>query len=199
MMHKQVQSWGRVRPGVMRSALLLGAVALVGCKKPFPEDTLPDWEERPVTGSFNFDYDQVWEATLEVMGDAATLTDLNKGQGVIRTGWVTDSSDYIFKAYGGTRIPEPIRWRMDLEIKDKNGRTEVFIISKEQIEKDLISADLEFRGAIYQWIDVPSSTSKERAFLESILAQLQSSASQGGSDDYNDDYSDDDYDYDYAQ
>jgi hypothetical protein len=40
------------------------------------------------------------------------------------------------------------------------------------VEKDIISANLTFTGSIYQWIDVPSSSRKERAFLEDVARSL---------------------------
>ena len=50
----------------------------------------------------------------------------------------------------------------------------------------MISVDMEFTGAIYRWIDVPSSTLKERNLLESILKVVESraSGSSGGGSDY---------------
>lgn len=171
--------------------LWIAAIALassVGCApKPFPEDTLPAWEERPVTGTFNADFDTVWDATLAVMGEHADLDKIERNTGRVLTGWVMDSSDYIYKTYGGTRVPEPIRWRMTVDVTRVSGRTEVQMINQEQVEKDLISANLEFTGSIYKWIDVPSSTSKERMLLEEILEVLENRRAQP------------EYDYDYAQ
>ena len=169
---------------IAATALLLA----VGCApKAFPEDTLPAWEERPVTGTFNADFDTVWDATLAVMGEHADLDKIERNTGRILTDWVFDSSDYIYKTYGGTRVPEPIRWRMSVGVTRISGRTEVQMINQEQVEKDLISANLEFTGSIYKWIDVPSSTSKERMLLEEILERLEQKRAQP------------EYDYDYAQ
>ncbi len=175
----------------MSRGLLLSLALLVaaGCApKPFPEDNLPSWEERPVTGTFNASFEDVWDASLEVLCDHAPLDRIERSQGVIQTGWVKDFSDYVYKTYGGTRVPESIRWRMTVDIRKTGGRTEVRMISQEQVEKDLISANLEFTGSVYQWIDVPSSTSKERMLLEEILGLLEQDRSQP---DYG--YDDDNY------
>jgi hypothetical protein len=170
---------------------LLGMTLLAGCfpKNPYPEDKLPSWEERPVTGTFKADYDLVWEATLQVMGEAAPLEIIERTDGEIETGWVRDHSDYIYKTYGGTRIPEPVRWRMRVALRKDGGRTEVEMVAQEQVEKDLISANLEFTGSVYKWIDVPSSTSRERLMLERILVVLDELREAPK----------DPYDYDYAE
>ncbi|MCB9744225.1 MAG: hypothetical protein H6741_03475 [Alphaproteobacteria bacterium] len=165
---------------------MLALLLMLACvPKTFPEDRLPDWEERPVTGTFNADFSKTWDATLTVLGDAAPLDEISKGDGVLTTGWVTDFSDYIFKNYGGTRIPEPIRWRMEVSVKGEGSRTVVTMVSMEQVEKDLISANLQFTGAVYSWIDVPSSTAKEQEFLEAILEEINRPES-GADYDYDD-------------
>ena len=92
-----------------------------------------------------------------------------------------------YTTYGGTRIPAPIRWRLTVDVRRVSGSTEVQIVSQEQVEKDMISANLEFTGPIYKWIDVPSSMAKERLLLEKILAAVD--RKKNGSYD----------DYDYAQ
>ena len=48
------------------------------------------------------------------------------------------------------------------------------IAYQEQVEKDIISANLTFTGAVYEWIDVPSSGGKERTLLESVADALAS-------------------------
>ena len=40
------------------------------------------------------------------------------------------------------------------------------------MEKDIISANLEFTGSIYEWIDIPSSSRKERDALQEIADRL---------------------------
>lgn len=170
--------------------LLLALVA--GCiQRPFPEDDLPEPEERPVVGTFQANYDEVWDAALTVLGDRAPLDEIDKSAGRLTTGWVSDFSDYIYKSYGGTRIPEPVRWRLDAKVvKTTGSTTEVTLLAHEQIEKDMISANLEFTGSIYDWIDVPSSTARERELLEDMLAAVQgTSATVPDADyDYGDDY-----------
>lgn len=163
----------------------------VGCiQRPFPEDTLPEWEERPVVGTFQANYDAVWDAALQVLGDRAPLDEIDKQNGRLTTGWVSDFSDYIFKSYGGTRIPEPVRWRIDAKVAKATGSTtEITLLALEQVEKDMISANLEFTGSIYGWIDVPSSTARERALLEDMLGAIEGGSTGSQPDiDYSEDY-----------
>ncbi len=163
---------------------LTGVLALnLACApKPFPEDALPVAEERPVYGDFGADYETVWEATIEVLGEAAPLDEINKNDGRVVTGWVSGFSDYIFKTFGGTRIPEPIRFRLVVDVTNRGGRTEVRMVNQEQVEKDMISVDMEFTGAMYQWIDVPSSTNKERELLLQISDVIEDRQGGGGYD-----------------
>ncbi|MED5370797.1 MAG: hypothetical protein VX899_07280 [Myxococcota bacterium] len=168
---------------------MLALVLMTACwpKNPFPEDSLPAWEERPVTGTFKESPSDVWDAAITVMGQAAPLETMDSDRGLIQTRWVRDHSDYLYKTYGGTRIPEPVRWRMTVRVRKEGSSTEVEIVSQEQVEKDLVSANLEFTGSVYKWVDVPSSTSREQLFLEKILTEIENADS------------DDDYDYDYAR
>jgi hypothetical protein len=146
-----------------------------GCMpKTFEEDALPVPEERPVSYLDNVsDYSTVWSATVEVMGDAAPLDRIQEEEGLIVTGWVQGSSNYIYKNYGGTRIPEPIRYRMVVRLTRMPEGTQIEITSQEQVEKDMISVDMTFTGSIYQWIDVPSNTQKEASLLREIASLLE--------------------------
>jgi hypothetical protein len=176
----------------MRRFMPLLALSSLACMpKTFPEDTLPPHQERPVDASMSAEFNVVWEATLEVLGDAGPIEDIDENKGLIVTGWVHGASDYIFKNFAGTRIPEPIRYRIVAEVRPNSGNTSVVLINQEQVEKDMISVDMEFTGAIYRWIDVPSSTLKERNLLESIL-QVVESRSGGGNNSGGSDY---DYQY----
>ncbi|MDP2315365.1 MAG: hypothetical protein Q8P41_20880 [Pseudomonadota bacterium] len=151
-------------------AVLLGAG---GCIPPtFPEDNLPMYEERPVEATFEANQNAVWEATLQVFSDLYPLDVIDKERGFISTEWVVGASDYIFNVYSGTRIPEKVRFRMTIDVGDKSGRALVRVRNHEQVEKDIISANLEFTGSIYEWIDVPTSSRKERDALEDIAQQL---------------------------
>jgi hypothetical protein len=164
----------------------LFALLLTACMpKVFPEDELPFAEERPVIGTFPSNFNTVWESTLEVIGDAAPLQEFEPDRGYIETSWVNGSSDYIFKNYGGTRIPESVHYRYKVWVMSNGDTTEVKLIKHEQIEKDMISIDAEFTGSIYHWIDIPSSTEKEHALLEQIVELIDQR--QGGTD----------YDYQY--
>ena len=168
---------------------MLALMTVMACIPPkaFPEDELPAWEERPVVGTYGANTDIVWEATVEVIGEIADLDVTDRATGHLTTNWIRDKSDTIYTTYGGTRIPAPIRWRLTVDVRRVSGSTEVQIVSQEQVEKDMISANLEFTGPIYKWIDVPSSMAKERLLLEKILAAVD--RKKNGSYD----------DYDYAQ
>lgn len=149
------------------------AAAFVACVPPtFPEDSLPFYEERPIHASFSASYDEVWNATVEAM-DLHPVELVEKERGLIVTEWQLSTSDYVYDQYGATKIPAKIKYRMRLHVKAREGRTVVTIISHEQVEKDMISANLVFTGAVYNWIDVPSSTCKEREILEMIRRSIE--------------------------
>ena len=156
----------------MSYSILMALIGPACMPKTFPEDDLPVYEERAVQYVYEASYDRVWDATLEVLGLHARLDKLEKDKGYISTEWSLGFSDYIYKTYAGTRIPEPIRTRWMVQLSTAEGRTRVEIVPQEQVEKDMISANLEFRGSIYEWLDIPSSTSKERAVLDEILGIL---------------------------
>ncbi|GDX82552.1 hypothetical protein LBMAG42_43630 [Deltaproteobacteria bacterium] len=153
--------------------MFLPLLLLTACPPPpFPEDHLPMYEERPVEVSFDDSYEHVWDETLAVLGDTWPIDRMDKGAGKLSTEWVIGQSDYIFNQYGGTRIPEKIRFRMTVVIDQARGRSRITVKNHEQVEKDIISADLTFTGSIYEWLDVPSSCKKERAFLEDVAKSL---------------------------
>jgi hypothetical protein len=157
-----------VKASVLCVLLLMG----VSCVPPvFPEDSLPLYEERPIFGVFNASYDQVWTATSEAL-DLYPVEISEKERGLMVTEWIIGTSDYIYAQYGATRIPEKIKYRMRIHVISREGRTIAKIINHEMVEKDMISGNLEFSGAIYNWVDVPSSTSKEREILEKIRRNL---------------------------
>jgi hypothetical protein len=159
---------------ILSHFVLLAALLAVACVPPtFPEDKLPTYEERPVYGNFNADFQSVWDASLQVMSDRYPVSRVDRERGIISTEWVHGTSDYIHNTFAGTRIPEKIRFRVLMEIRNRSGRVEVRLVIHEQVEKDIISANLEFTGAIYEWIDVPSSTRKERQILEDVLDILE--------------------------
>ncbi len=178
---------------MIRSLPLLALCTLACVPKTFPEDSLPAHQERPVDASINAEFNVVWEATLEVLGDAGPIEEIDENKGLIVTGWVHGASDYIYKSFAGTQIPEPIRFRMVAEVRPNSGSTSVVLINQEQVEKDMVSMDMEFTGSIYRWIDIPSSTLKERNLLENILKVVES-RSNGTS---NDGGGGSEYDYQY--
>ena len=148
------------------------ALQLACAPHPFPEDILPAWQDRVVESTFEQRYDQVWSATLATLSDAYPIDVVDKSRGRLTTEWVVGSSDYIFNVFSGTRIPEKVRFRMAVDVTERAGRTQVKIRNAEQVEKDIISANLEFTGAIYEWLDVPSSGSRERELLERVADRL---------------------------
>jgi hypothetical protein len=156
----------------MHAALL---AALLACAPPtFPEDQLPPWQDRTVESTYDQRFDQVWSSVVSNVSDAYPIDEVDKAKGRITTEWVIGASDYIFNVFSGTRIPEKIRFRMSIDVNERAGRTLVRIRNQEQVEKDIISANLTFTGAVYEWIDVPSSGGKERTLLESVADALAS-------------------------
>lgn len=159
------------------------AFILAGCApRTFPEDSLPIYEERPVEATYDANFAQVWESSLAVFSDLYPLDVIDKERGFLSTEWVVGASDYIFNVFSGTRIPEKIRFRMTVDVGEKAGRALVRVRSHEQVEKDIISANLVFTGAIYEWIDIPSSNRKERAALERVGERLDRKSGRGTAD-----------------
>jgi len=164
-------------PRIVLSIFLVLWPLGLGCVPPvFPEDKLPVAQERPVYGNFSADFQSVWDASLQVMSDRYPVSQVDRERGVIATEWIHGTSDYIYNTFAGTRIPEKIRFRVFMEVRNRSGKVEVRMVIHEQVEKDIISANLEFTGAIYGWIDVPSSTRKERRILEDVLDILEGRA-----------------------
>jgi hypothetical protein len=161
-------------PPRFSAALVLALPLLPGCPPPpFPEDKLPVYEERPVEATFDASFNNVWDEALGVFGDQYPIDRIDKDNGRFTTEWVVGSSDYIFNQFSGTRIPEKVRFRMIVDFDQKNGRTRITVRNHEQVEKDIISANLTFTGSIYEWLDVPSSCRKERDALETIASNLE--------------------------
>ncbi len=164
----------------MHPALL---ATLLACAPPtFPEDQLPPWQDRTVESTYDQRFEQVWSSVVAKVSDAYPIDDVDKAKGHITTEWVIGASDYIFNVFSGTRIPEKIRFRMSIDVNERAGRTLVRIRNQEQVEKDIISANLTFTGAVYEWIDVPSSGGKERDLLEGVADALASGNARGRAD-----------------
>ena len=158
-------------------------LALFACMpKTFQEDRLPVASLQTTTGSFNADYDTVWEATMEILSELSQFEDYDENTGYIRTGWMPGYSDYVFKNFTGTRVPEPIQYKWEVQVTADGTRTIVEVVAREQVEKDIISSNLEFRGQLYQWIDIQSSTAKEYAMLKEVERVIESRGSSGGYD-----------------
>lgn len=141
----------------------------------FPEDSPPMYEERPIFGRFGSSFDQVWDATVEAL-DLYPIEVNEKERGLLVTEWIIGTSDYVYTQYGATRIPEKIKYRIRIQIASREGTTVAKIVNHEMVEKDMISGNMEFSGAIYSWVDVPSSTAKEREILEKIRRNLGDAA-----------------------
>ncbi len=167
-------------PRITQILLALSFATVVGCvPRVFPEDRLPIYEERPIEGLYGDSSDAVWEAVVEVMSQY-DIYDVDADQKSLETEWNTSPSDYIYNTFAGTKIPEKARFRMTVTVEDRNGRTVVTLTNREQVEKDVISANLVFTGAVYQWIDVPSSSKKEREILRQVEEIIASR--RGGTD-----------------
>jgi hypothetical protein len=145
--------------------LLFGATSCV--PRVFPEDRLPIYEERPVIGLFSASTDEVWESVVEVMSQY-DIFEVDADAKVLETDWNSGPSDYIYNTFSGTKIPEKAQFRMTAKVEDRNGRAQVTLLNHEQVEKDVISANLLFTGSVYRWIDVPSSSKKEREVLRRV-------------------------------
>jgi len=166
----------------MRMFPLLVAV-LVGCvPPPFPEDRLPAYEERPVEATFSAGFGAVWEAAVQVVSEAYPVARVDRDSGLVLTEWVTEPSDTIYTSFAGTRIPEKVRFQLRLEVRAAEGGVEVRVTSHEQVEKDVVSANLDFTGSVVQWLDVPSSTRRERRIVQEMLDLLERRAQAGGTE-----------------
>ncbi len=158
----------------MRPLLPLACALLAGCvPPPFPEDRLPPWEDRPLRASFTASYDAVWEAAVQVVSARYPVARVDRARGFLSTEWVVGPSDSLYADYGGTRIPEKVRFRLRVDVAPRGDRVEVCLAGREQVEKDVISADLAFTGSVYEWLDVPSSTRRERLLLQAMLDVLE--------------------------
>ena len=161
-------------PRLLHFLVACSFATAVGCvPRVFPEDRLPIYEERPVVGLYGDSTEAVWEAVVEVMSQY-DIYDVDADQKALETEWNTAPSDYIYNTFAGTKIPEKARFRMTVNVEERNGRAQVTLSNREQVEKDVISANLVFTGAVYEWIDVPSSSKKEREILRQVEEIIES-------------------------
>ena len=163
--------------------LVLAGILLGGCAPElFPEDDLPFYEERPVYGTFDAPFNVAWDAALAAMEAKFQQVEVQeRTKGLIVTEWiVSDSSDYIFSNYGGTRIPVKVKYKVQVRITASGNRTTIRVTKNEKVLKDVISGNLEFSGRIYEWLDVPSSTAKEIEVIERIQQALARKRSARG-------------------
>lgn len=159
---------------VCLALLAVSALGLSACAPElYSEDDLPLYEERPVYGTFDAPYNVAWDATLQAMeGKFQQVEIAEKQKGLIVTEWILGSSDYIFANYGGTKIPVKVKFKVQARLTGSGNKTTIRITTSEKVLKDVISANLEFNGRIYEWIDVPSSTAKEIETIERIQQAL---------------------------
>lgn len=158
-------------------ALLLGACA----PNLYAEDDLPLYEERPVYGYFDAPFNVAWDATLAAMEQKFQQVEIaERSRGLIVTEWILGSSDYVFSNFGGTRIPVKVKYKVQARLTSSGNKTTIRVTTSEKVLKDVISANLEFNGRIYEWIDVPSSTAKEIEVIERIQQGLAHKRSAKG-------------------
>jgi hypothetical protein len=164
--------------------LVTGFVAanILGCAPDlYPEDDLPLYEERPIYGTFDAPFNVAWDASLQAMEQKFQQVEVaERTKGLIVTEWILDSSDYVFSNYGGTRIPVKVKYKVQVRLTSSGNRTTIRVTKTEKVLKDVISANLEFNGRIYEWIDIPSSTAKEIEVIERIQQALNRKRSARG-------------------
>ena len=156
------------------SKLLLLSVLLTACMpKAFPEDdNLPPPALRSSGGELSIDFGVAWEVVVEVLAEAAPIAETNESTGLIETGFVFGPSNDVFTAYGGTRIPESARYRYYASVEPTGTGSFVTVYGQQWIEKDMISVDREFTGAIYQWIEVSAPALK----IQELWSEIQETA-----------------------
>ena len=147
---------------------------IVGCTpKVFPEDNnLPTPTNQSYGGELAVDFSTAWEVAIEVLAEEAPIVESNNSTGEIETGWIMGPSDDVFTAYGGTRIPEPARYRFFARVEPYGQGSFVTVYGQQEIEKDMISIDREFTGAIYQWIEVATPVLR----IQNLWERVQESA-----------------------
>ncbi len=163
-------------------AVLFVAQLLAGCAPElYPEDDLPLYEERPVFGTFDAPFNVAWDASVQAMEQKFQQIEASeRSKGLIITEWILGQSDYVFANYGGTRIPVKVKYKVQVRLTSSGNRTTIRVTTSEKVLKDVISANLEFNGRIYEWIDIPSSTAKEIEVIERIQQALQRKRSARG-------------------
>jgi hypothetical protein len=151
--------------------LLLLPILLSACMpKVFPEDEdLPVPAVRSSGGELSVDFNVAWEVVVEVLAEAAPIADTNESTGLVETGFVFGPSNDVFTAYGGTRIPESARYRYYASVEPTASGSFVTVYGQQWIEKDMISVDREFTGAVYQWIEVSAPVQK----IQELWSEIQ--------------------------
>jgi hypothetical protein len=146
----------------------LALVFLSGCySKDFKEPAAKDLESFNTERVFQASYNATWTAVTQVLKDLPLVV-ARKENGYITTDWILGKSDRLYSGYDDTKIPSKIRYRFTITMRPYKDATNVKIVNEEQYYTDAISAGTEFSGSLFQWIDTPSSTQKERHMLDNI-------------------------------
>lgn len=156
-------------------SLLLGS----GCwSKDFREPEVAEKVRRKdVSDFFSRNFPDVWDATMTALTDKKYAVSVTKrDQGMIVTDWVLGQSDRLFSGYGDTRIAYKVRFKLTLNLSLSRGGVRMKIRNTEQYISDSITFGSDFKGSLYQWIDTPSSGTKEKELLALIEEQLELSA-----------------------
>lgn len=153
--------------------ILLAVVTLSGCySKDFQEPGVRSVDHFNTERTVRASYNASWTAVTSVLKDVSLVT-ARKENGYLMTDWIVGKSDRLYSGYDSTKIPLKIRYRMSVTLRPyKDGSTSIKVTNEEQYWSDAISAGTDFTGSLYQWIDTPSSTQKERNLLDSIESFL---------------------------
>ena len=156
--------------------LLSLTTVLGGCySKDFKEPAAKDLESFNTERVVHASYNNTWNAVLQVLRDVPIVV-ARKENGYIGTDWVIGKSDRLYSGYDDTKIPFKIRYKMTVTVRPFKEGTNVKVVNEEQYYTDAISAGSEFGGSLYQWVDTPSSTVKEKNLLDNIETAITRNA-----------------------
>ena len=100
----------------------------------------------------------------------------NKKEGEIVTDWIKGKSVALYSGYGENRIPYIIRFRFIVKVLPYENRadaTKIIVKNEEQYQNDLVTSGGDFSGTLYEWIDTPTTTYKEKSILNKIETELK--------------------------
>jgi len=153
--------------------LLFGLILLLSScySKDFKEPAAKNLERYDTRRTYAASYNAVWESLLQVLKETPLLV-VKKENGLLITDWIMTKSDRLYSGYDDTKIPIKVRYKLTITVRPLETATAVQIDNDEQYWADAISAGGEFTGSLYQWVDTPSSTIKERALLDNLSDAL---------------------------